>query len=225
MNRTNKLACSISGRTVVMLGTLFTLLLCTTLAQARTEESSKEDVSVTEADVVVETPVITDPELTKVYEEMPARRKSVRATESAFTAAVAENGPPTAKLSIDEQEQLMQRVNSATLKMQSLLDGVLATASEAERLAYRISSERNVVMEDIILKIGDARTLLSETQGDIVVFSNLASLMLLSDDPLSLSSDVQEAAKIVHDQLFASRDTLIKVTTVLMQNSVVPVQQ
>ncbi len=118
----------------------------------------------------------------------------------------------------------MQHVNSATLKMQSLLDGVLATASEAERLAYRISNERNVVMDEILVQVGDVRLLVSETRGDIVAFSNLAGLMLLSDDPLTLSTDVQESAKIVHDQLLASRDMLIKITTVLMQNSVVSAQ-
>lgn len=222
MNRTSTFTYAVSGFAAAVLGVFAAFFLWSTLAQAQTEEPA--EVVSAEEDVVAEVKLIADTELKRLYDALPARRTSVRSAESAFVAEVTKNGPPTAILSTVEQEQLMQHVNSATLKMQSLLDGVLATASEAERLAYRISNERNVVMDEILVQVGDVRLLVSETRGDIVAFSNLAGLMLLSDDPLTLSTDVQESAKIVHDQLLASRDMLIKITTVLMQNSVVSAQ-
>ncbi len=156
----------------------------------------------------------------EMYAGLPARRDAVRAVESAFLEKVMKDGPPVAKLDSTQQERLKQHISSASSKMESAVSGILMATADAERLAHRVANEKSVVMEEVFTHIQDIRTLLSETPGDIVMFSNLGGLMIQANNPLSLYPDVQEASQIVYEQLDAARDVLISISATLMQNSV-----
>lgn len=155
-----------------------------------------------------------------LHEGLPARREAVRKVESTFVENVTKNGPPTAKLNTAQQEQLRRHVVSASAKMESALEGLLVATSDAERLAYRIAEEQSVLMEEVNTHLQNVRTILSDTRGDIAMFSNISGLMVQASSPLSLYPDVREASSIVYEQLSASRDILIEVATVLSRNGV-----
>ncbi len=155
-----------------------------------------------------------------MYQGLPARRDAVRKVESSFLENVTKNGPPTAKLNTAQQEQLNRHIVSASAKMESALEGLLVATSDAERLAYRIAEEQSILMEEVNTQLQDVRTILSDTRGDIAMFSNLSGLMMQASNPLSLYPDVRKASSIVYEQLSASRDILIEVVTVLSRNGV-----
>lgn len=155
----------------------------------------------------------------RTMQGLEGKRESAEKSLNDFMERVNTDGPPRAKLQAQTQEQVRQRISIVSERMNSLLNAILAVANSAEATASRIEQENSVNMNAVRTLVQEINEYAGVARADIANFSNIANMMVVSDDPSDLRVSAEGAASIVREEIAVMRGALLEAHAIIMRNA------
>jgi len=207
---------STTALAVVLVSFLFLLAV---RAHAQEAESVPEEEVVESTMVAAEAVPSAASDRADTRATLATTRESLRAIRADYLTAAQEGGSvPTPALTREQQMQLRTHVDAAASKMRSSLDNAQRVARELNAVMQRLGTERSLYAQsgiDVLREVTDQRGVVS---ADIGEFSNLASLMIKTDNPKAYMEDVRAYAELIATELALMHEAIYEAAQMSRDN-------
>lgn len=210
-----------STTTTLLVVLLSFLLLLAARVQAQEAEPLVEQDMVLEAVMVDDVAIVLDSvtERDEVRTVLDTSREALRGVRAEYLQAVqAGDTVPQPVLTREQQMQLLIHIDNAAGKMRASLENTQRVARELTAIMQRLDTERNVYVQsgvDVLREVSDRHSVVS---ADIGEFSNLANLMLKTDNPATYMKDVRAYAELIAQELELMREAMYEAAELSREN-------